>query len=173
MRKIFIVFLIFFLAACGRDVEAEKPAPVALTQDAAGHYCQMIILDHDGPKSQAHLLNNGNPLWFSQVRDALAFMKSPDKTFEITVVYVNDIGAAPSWSDMGVDNWIEAKTAFYVVGSDAKGGMGAPEFVPFAEIEKANDFAKERGGKVLSFDEISAEMVLAPLYDGETPNNTN
>ncbi len=163
MKKLFLIIMVIFLSSCSQDVKREKPEPSALTADAAGHYCQMIILDHDGPKSQAHLLNNGAPLWFSQVRDALAFMKSPDKTFEITVVYVNDVGVAPSWSDMGENNWIDIEKAFFVVGSDALGGMGAPEFVPFADKEKAQEFAKDRGGEVLSFNEIDSKMVLTPI----------
>jgi copper chaperone NosL len=164
---------ILLLAGCsGENGKNSIPAPTALTEEAAGHYCQMVILDHVGPKTQVHLVNNPNPVWFSQVRDGLAYLKSPEKTAQTRVIYVNDIGASISWSDMGENNWIDAKKAFFVIGSDALGGMGIPEFVPFADEIKAQDFAKTRGGEVMSFDDISSEMVLAPV-DYPTPPTTH
>ncbi len=167
MRYLKIITTLVFaliLASCSQNNNKnEAPAPVALTKEAAGHYCQMVILEHAGPKTQVHLANNPNPLWFSQVRDGLAFLKSPEKTNKTTAIYVNDVGVSNSWSDMGQDNWIDAARAFFVVGSDALGGMNVPEFVPFSDEKKAQDFATKRGGEVFSFDNITAEMVLAPV----------
>lgn len=152
------------LSGCsGPGAEVEKPIAVALTEEAAGHYCQMVILEHDGPKAQMYLAGMTAPLWFSQVRDGIAYLKSPEQSAEIVVLYVNDMGAAVSWSEPGKDNWIDAASAYFVVGSDAIGGMGAPELAPFAEMEKAQDFADERGGEVLRLADISAETVLSPI----------
>ena len=44
-----------------------------------------------------------------------------------------------------------------------RGGMGAPEAVPFAEREAAERFARERGGRVLAFDAIPDEAVLGAV----------
>ena len=60
-------------------------------------------------------------------------------------------------------NWVDGSDAFYVVGSDAVGGMGAPELVPFAKWDDADAFAKKRGGAVKTLHEIAAEDVLAPV----------
>ena len=134
------------VAGCSGDTpEADMPRPIALTEEAAGHYCQMVILEHEGPKAQLYLAGMPAPLWFSQVRDGIAYIKSPERTADIVVLYVNDMGAAPSWDQPGIDNWIDATGAFFVVGSDAIGGMGAPELVPFATEDKAAAFAERRG----------------------------
>lgn len=162
MKKIFI--LLAALAACDDDsVSRNLPDPMVLSDEAAGYYCQMVILEHDGPKGQLYLDGMIAPLWFSQVRDGLAYLKSPEQEGHILVLYVNDMGEAVSWSEPGPDNWIDAKTAYYVVGSDAIGGMGAPELVPFSDPQKAADFAALHGGEVLRLEEISAETVLSPV----------
>lgn len=164
MKNWMLIAIFVFLSACKEDsTEATLPAPLALTEEAAGHYCQMVILEHDGPKAQAHLAGYDAPFWFSQVRDGLAFLKSPEQEGEITVIYVNDMGAAISWSEPGEDNWINAQDAFYVVGSDARGGMGAPELVPFLALETATEFAAEHGGDIMRLDDIPIEAVLAPI----------
>ena len=158
------LLLLLVLAACKDDIAGlPKPEAIALTEDAAGHYCQMVILEHQGPKGQIHLAGYPAPLWFSQVRDAIAYVKSPEQSAEMTVIYVNDMGAALSWSEPGESNWIDVDDAYFVVGSDAVGGMGAPEIVPFSDPEKAREFAATRGGQVMRLDEIPVEAVLSPV----------
>lgn len=157
------LLVLALLAACDKDTNSTLPAAQTLNDAAAGYYCQMIILDHPGPKGQLFLDGMPAPLWFSQVRDGLAYLKSPEQEAEVLVLYVNDMGVAPSYAEPGPDNWINAVDAFYVVGSDAVGGMGAPELVPFASREKAQQFADNRGGTVLKLDEISTETVLSPV----------
>ncbi len=143
--------------------QANLPVPLELTEEAAGHYCQMVILEHQGPKAQVHLAGFPAPLWFSQVRDGIAYLKSPEQSAEIIVLYVNDMGEAISWTEPGADNWIDANSAYFVVGSDAIGGMGAPEIAPFSDQQKAEQFVVEHGGEVLRLSEISIETVLSPI----------
>lgn len=158
------------LAGCQDSGSSSLPAPIALTEEAAGHYCQMVVLDHPGPKGQAHLVGLEHPLWFSQVRDALAFDRMPEKMGDVTVIYVNDMGKAASWDEPGTTNWIDARDAFYVQGSSRRGGMGAPELVPFAEEADARRFAETHGGSVLLHDDITAAMVLGPVdVDPDVP----
>lgn len=165
MKRLFALVLpLALLAGCKEETASlVLPEPLELTQEAAGHYCQMIILEHQGPKAQVHLAGLPNPLWFSQVRDGIAYLKSPEQSAEILVLYVNDMGKAISWSEPGSENWIDANAAFFVVGSDAIGGMGAPELAPFGNIQQANEFALEHGGQVLQLGEISTETVLSPV----------
>ena len=163
-RKLAVLFVLGALAGCSDSSGNQQiPLPAVLTAEAAGHYCQMIVLDHDGPKAQIHLSGFEAPLWFSQVRDGIAYVKSPEQSAQMIIMYVNDMGAADSWAEPGDNNWIDAKDAYYVVGSDAVGGMGAPELVPFAQQEQAQEFADERGGVVKRLSDISAEEVLAPV----------
>lgn len=159
-----VLATVLFLVGCSSEAALQQtPDPIALTEEAAGYYCQMVILEHDGPKAQMYLDGMPNPLWFSQVRDGLAYIKSPEQSAEILVMYVNDMGEAKSWSEPGEMNWIRVDEAYFVVGSDAIGGMGAPELVPFSSQDKAQDFAALRGGEVKLLNEISIEAVLAPV----------
>jgi len=162
------LILLVALAAC-RDETASLPDPVVMTADAVGHYCQMNLLEHPGPKAQVHLVGLPDPLFFSQVRDAIAYQRMPEQSNTIAVIYVNDMGAAPSWDEPGAGNWIPAATAFYVVGSHRTGGMGAPELVPFADAGAAQAFATAQGGQVVTLDQIADTDVLSPLADEAAP----
>jgi nitrous oxide reductase accessory protein NosL len=54
---------------------------------------------------------------------------------------------------------IEARVAFYVVGSDAFGPMGK-ELVPFARREDAEEFLRDhKGVRVLRFDEVTPALL--------------
>lgn len=156
--------LILLLAAC-KDEVPQSLTPVALTPQAVGHYCQMNLLEHEGPKAQIHLGGlPGAPLFFSQVRDAIAYARMPEQSHPILAIWVNDLGApGATWADPGADNWIDARTAHYVVGSSFAGGMGAPELVPFADRSAADAFARAHGGAVMALDAIPDEAVLAPV----------
>lgn len=162
--KRLVLIVCLALAACKEDV-VQDVSPVTLNPQAVGHYCQMELLEHDGPKGQAHLAGlPGAPIFFSQVRDAVAYMRMPEQSHAILAVWVNDMGAAgATWAKPGVDNWIKAQDAIYVVGAAVKGGMGAPELVPFSDTALANAFANANGGAVMGFTEIPDAAVLAPV----------
>jgi copper chaperone NosL len=162
-RPLALCALLLALAACREEVASDLPEPVTLTAEAVGHYCQMELLEHPGPKAQVHLAGLPYPLFFSQVRDAIAYQRMPEQSHAIDVIYVNDMARAPSWEAPGVDNWVRADAAVYVVGSDAVGGMAAPELVPFADRADAEAFAAERGGSILALDAIEDAQVLTPV----------
>ena len=75
--------LTLLVAACAQESPLEVPGPVAMTEEAVGHYCQMIVLEHPGPKAQVHIAGIAEPIWFSQVRDAFVFDRLPEETAEI------------------------------------------------------------------------------------------
>lgn len=154
--------LVLALAACRQEDSAGLPPAVTMSSEALGHYCQMILIEHPGPKAQVHLVGVDNPIFFSQVRDGIAYQRMPEQSNQIAVIYVSDMGAAPSWQEPGVDNWIPASTAYFVIGSDAVGGMGAQELVPFSDRAAANGFAAEHGGRVVTLPEVADTDVLAP-----------
>ena len=163
-RLALMLALSLTLSAC-KEEAAQDLTPVDMTAETLGHFCQMNLLEHPGPKAQIHLEGlPGVPLYFSQVRDALAYQRMPEQSLPMLAIYVNDMGAAgASWESPGTGNWIPADTAFYVLGSAREGGMGAPETVPFASRDAAEAFAKAEGGAVMTFDAIPDESVLAPV----------
>lgn len=166
MKPILLAALLALsLAGCREETVASAP-PVTLTADAVGRYCGMNLMEHDGPKGQVVLAEGHDPFWFSSARDTLAFTMMPDEPKDYAAVYVSDMGRAESWDDPGADNWVEARQAFYVHGSDAVAGMGGSEIVPFSTREAADAFAAEQGGTVLAFADLTPEQVLG---GGEEP----
>lgn len=157
-----LLFIAFLLAACQQE-EARIPEPVSMTSDALSHFCLMQVDQHPGPKAQIHLTGFPDPIFFAQVRDALAYVKGPERDGDILAIYVSDMGQAESWAVPGIDNWADASKAHFVVGATVTGGMGAPEIVPFADPKKALDFVKRKGGRVMMLDDIPTETVLAPI----------
>jgi copper chaperone NosL len=170
MKRAFL--FAFALAACQEEV-VQNTDPVAMTADALDHYCQMSLMEHDGPKGQIHLEGlPGAPLFFSQVRDAVAYMRLPEQSHVILAVYVSDMGApGATWADPGATNWIDATTAHYVIGADVEGGMGAPEVVPFADMAAAETFALQHGGSIVSLDAIPDALVIPPEPEGSAGDN--
>jgi copper chaperone NosL len=136
------------------------PDPFTLDAQAIGRYCGMNVLEHDGPKGQIILTRIPEPIWFSSARDAVAFTMLPDEPKNIAAIYVSDMATATSWEQPGADNWIDAKNAFFVLGSRQRGGMGTSETVPFSTEEAARAFAATNGGKVVRFDDIPLDYVL-------------
>lgn len=158
MKPLIPVALLILLAACRNEVET--PQPVAMTAEAVGHYCQMNVLEHPGPKAQVHLKDMPYPLFFSQVRDAIAYQRMPEQDGEITAIYVSDMAKAPSWAEPGTENWVPLDQAVFVIGSDQTGGMGASETVPFSDKAAADAFAAEHGGQVMALTEIPDTEIL-------------
>lgn len=76
---------------------------------------------------------------------------------QIAAHYVTDASAAPP--DGTLAPWIDALSAYYVHGSSAKGPMRAGNLPAFATREAAQAFAERRGGTVLAFGAIDADLV--------------
>ena len=165
MRRLAILAFVL-LAACKQD--AAPPPPASYGPDTAAHFCQMAIGEMAGPKAQIALEGYPTPIFFGQVRDGIAYVDSPEKEARILAFYVSDMSKAPDWADPGATNWIAADKAYFVVGADVKGGMGAPEIVPFGVRQDAENFAASHGGRVMQLDDIPPSAVLAPVDKGST-----
>lgn len=146
------------VSACKEDA-ASVPQAVTLSDEALGHYCQMYVADHPGPKAQIFVSGLEAPLWFSQVSDARAFLFDPEREGDILAVYVSDMGKAESWTSVGVDNWTLAEGAVYLIESSQIGGMGTPEAIPFADRATAEAELARLGGQIVGWDEISEDYV--------------
>jgi len=157
-----VLIICLTLIAC-KDEQAKIPDPVLLTEQDVSYCCQMTVLGHEGPKGQIHLKGQSTPLFFTQVRDVVAYLKAPERDAEILAVYVSDLAVAPSWADMGQGNWIDINAAHLVVGAGVKGGMGAPEIVPFAKADDAQKFIVQYGGMMMPLADIPENTVLGEV----------
>jgi copper chaperone NosL len=157
------------LASCSEKTAEAPPPPHDLTAEAIGRYCGMGVLEHTGPKGQIILASRIDPVWFSSARDAFSFTMLPEEPKDIRAIYVSDMAKAENWEKPGPSNWVDARKAFFVIGSRMKGGMGAPETVPFSDRAAAHKFAAERGGRVVTFGEMPRDYVLGTADTISTP----
>ena len=159
--RLFSLVIVLTLVGCAKT-QQPAPPPAPLTEDAVGHYCGMMVIGHQGPKGQIFLTGGREPLWFSSVRDTLAFTRLPEEPKNIVAIYVHDMGRA-DWERPDDSAWIDARRALYVVGSRRAGGMGAAELVPFGRREDAEAFARQQGGQVIGYERIpDAEILGSP-----------
>lgn len=158
MTRLLVALCLVLLAACQEEA---PPGPVSMTEEAMGYFCQMNLMEHPGPKAQVHLDGlPGAPLFFSQVSDAVMYLRMPERDNRVVAAYVSDMGAATTWQDPGPDNWIDIHKAFLVVGSRRMGAMDAPEFVPFGDKDSAGTFVSQFGGQVMTLDDIPDSVVF-------------
>ena len=111
----------------GRGPPPREPGP-----GDVGHYCGMNLVDHPGPKAQIFLASRNEPVWFTQVRDAIAFTRLPEEPRDITAIWVNDMGRTTNWAaargrrlGRGAQRLVRHRQR------SRAGGMGAAEAVPF------------------------------------------
>ena len=156
---VLITAMLLLLAACqGEGADQPRAEAVSPDREAMTYYGRMILVDHRGPKAQIHLQSRDAPLWFSQVRDAAAFTRSPEEPSDIAAIYVTDMALAADWDQP--QHWIDAQDATNVIDSDRRGGMGALEAVPFSKRDAAEAFATEHGGEVMSWADIPEEYIF-------------
>jgi copper chaperone NosL len=159
-----LVLALVLLAACDEPAPAELPAPKELSENAQGYFCGMLLAEHDGPKGQAFLRGQQDPLWFSTARDALIFTRLPEEPRGVTAVYVTDMALAENWELPRPGSWVEIDAAWYVIGSGRRSGMGAQETVPFSREDAARAFAQAHGGQVVRLAELPDDY----LFDAGT-----
>ncbi|GAA0222736.1 hypothetical protein GCM10009125_09730 [Castellaniella daejeonensis] len=150
------------LAGCGNGggTSSVPPSPMAMTDDAVGHYCGMNLYEHIGPKGQILLRDRDIPVWFSTIREVFAYTLLPEEPKAILAIYVQDMGRAGPDGNPPADAWIDARNAHYLIESSAVGSMGAPDALPFARMEDALAYAERYGGRITSFKDMPEDYVL-------------
>jgi copper chaperone NosL len=137
--------------ASGLPLQAARPVPADVRCPVCGMYPAR------SPDWAAQVIfANGDAQFFDSPLSLFMYLGdvarySPGRSAdEIVAHYVTDV---PSRS------WVDARSAFYVTGSTAKGPMRAGNLPAFASQEKARAFAVQRGGKVLAYADVDAGLV--------------
>ncbi len=164
-KLLYLIFLTLTLSACDNSSAKQSYKPQKVTRDDIGYYCNMIIEDHSGPKGQIILSNTEKAIWFTSVRDAVAFNLLPDESRNIAAFFVTAMDEA-DWHhpEKENNNWIDAKSALYVINSRQRGGMGQMEAIPFKYKQSANTFIENHGGEILSYVEIPENYILGNTH---------
>lgn len=145
------------LAGCG-GANDDAPA-VAAVDFGDGTVCSldgMVLADYAGPKGQIRFEGAVDPVYFCDTVELLAELLQPEQIRKVVAVYVQDMGKTDWERPRG--QWIDARTALYVVGSRRHGSMG-PTIASFALEADALTFVGEHGGKLHRFAEITPAMV--------------
>ena len=147
--------LLLGLAACG-EKSAPGLAPVEIDRSTACDLDGMLLADYPGPKAQIHYANQAAPTFYCDTVEMFNMLLRPEQVRAVLGAHVHDMGQADWQQPQG--HWIDAKTAFYVLGSKRHGSMG-PTIASFKQEADAKKFVTEYGGRVLRFDEFTPEMV--------------
>lgn len=145
--------LLALLAACGDAPPPAQPAEIA--RDTACSLDGMVLADFPGPKAQI-LYDKGERDFFCDTKEMFSLLLRPEQKKKIVAVYAQDMAKADWRQPQGY--WVEARSAFYVVGSRRAGSMG-PTVASFAGEADARAFAGEYGGQVLPFAQVTLGMV--------------
>jgi len=128
-----------------REIDANEKCPV----------CGMFVAQYDQWLTQI-VNENDPPLIFDGVKDMMAYYFN-------SALYGgdSDLTQAEIWvRNYYTLDYIDGRTAFYVIGSVVLGPMG-DELIPFATLQEAENFKKDHQGKtILRFDEISAAQIM-------------
>ena len=132
---------------------------VAIEKSDECHLCGMLITNFDGPKGELFRKEQGETVFkFCSTRDMFSYYLDPENKRNVSQMLVHDMSKMP-WGTINDDYFIDAKTAWFVSGSEKTGAMGKTLASFSLEID-AVAFAKEFGGEVLSFSEIKLETML-------------
>ena len=137
----------------GKNIE-NKVEHVKVPNGSKCPVCGMFVYKY--PKWAATITHNdGHIHYFDGVKDMMKFYFSP-KEFG----YEKEENLSLHVSDYYTLEKLEAKSAWYVLGSRVYGPMGH-ELIPFKTKELAESFSADyRGKKIVKFDEITKTMVL-------------
>jgi copper chaperone NosL len=131
-------------AAPHEKIEADTRCPV----------CGMFVAKYDVWITQIRY-DDSHVFIFDGVKDLMAYYQNPaayngQERSKISEIWVKDYYSL---------KWQDARKAFFVIGSDIHGPMGH-ELIPFASKTAAESFRVDHHGQqVLTFDEITEEMV--------------
>lgn len=150
---------LLFMSACSND-EAPQQAnntPIAIESGDECHLCGMVITGYPGPKGELFEGRKNNARKFCSTRDLMSWYLQPENKPNSKEIYVHDMNRS-DWNSPNDDHMIDAKSAWFVVGSSMKGAMG-PTLASFAQKEAADKFVTEHGGTVLGFEDITMEIL--------------
>lgn len=161
MRWLFALCVSVLLTACSDDNKPQEVAavagPVAFESGDECHVCGMIITELAGAKAQAVESNSTAVRKFCSTQDMLSWWLQPENQHLQAELYVHDV-AKTSWEHPQDEYLIDARSAFYVLGSGLQGAMG-PSLVSFGTREAADAFVVGNGGRVLSWEQMDLAVL--------------
>jgi copper chaperone NosL len=134
---------------------------VAMESGDECHLCGMLITRFGGPKGEVFRKELDDKVFkFCSTRDMFSYYLDPENKRNVAQMLVHDMSKMP-WGSDSIDDkyFIDAKNAWFVAGSEKMGAMGQT-LASFSQQKDAQAFAKEFGGKVVSFKEVNLDTLM-------------
>lgn len=147
------------LASCGNPESNNSTtnAPVAIESGDECHLCGMVITGFPGPKGEVFEGRQSHVRKFCSTRDLMSWYLQPENKPNSKEIYVHDMSRS-DWNSPNDDHMINAREAWFVVGSAMKGAMG-PTLASFAQKADAEAFVSSHGGQTLGFEGITMAIL--------------
>jgi copper chaperone NosL len=157
-RRTFLIntLLASALAGCGQSGSSQPQVAAEIDAHSTCDLDGMLLADYPGPKAQIYYVGQKEPVFYCDTIELFHTLLAPEQVRAIQSVLVQDMGKADWEKPHG--NWVDARTAIYVLGSKRHGSMG-PTIASFATEQDAKKFAAEWGGKVVHYADIKPNMV--------------
>ncbi|MDO9221882.1 MAG: nitrous oxide reductase accessory protein NosL [Thiobacillus sp.] len=130
-------------------------APKSIPDDARCPVCGMYPARFPRWAAQT-VFKDGASHYFDSPINLFAFLQRIDR---YSRRYALEDVAVSYVTDFETGQWVEAHHAFFVQGSTAFGPMRAADLPAFSTRKSAATFSRGRGGKVLSFAQVTPELI--------------
>ena len=145
--------LAYFILAGQSESLANVQGQLAVPKEVKCPVCGMFVAKY--PKWAAYIEVETKKYYFDGVKDMMKFY-----IFDVDFPYDRNKIGKIEVTDFYTLRAIDAKKAFYVIGSDVYGPMGN-ELIPFLTKDAAQNFMTDhRGEKIIRFDEITPKLVM-------------
>ena len=153
LQRVLMLCLLVFVTACSEEVKQEvNTDPVTFNAGDECHVCGMLVMEWPGAKGQSINKQSGETFKFCSTADLFSWWLQPENKTVQAQIYVHDMAQAHE-NNPNDEYLVDAREAWYIIGSDQMGAMG-PTLVSFAEEAPAQELATKSGGRVLRFDDI-------------------
>jgi nitrous oxide reductase accessory protein NosL len=153
--KILIMITYLQLLAFTPVILANNAATYTVSDEIRCRVCGMFVAKHPNWLAQIHYNDLKETIFFDGVKDMMVFYFNPERYGGASQETIRDMYIKDYYSL----NWLSAKEAYYVIGSDVYGPMGH-ELIPFETREAAESFSKDHKGKeILTFDKITPGLI--------------
>lgn len=136
-----LAVMLLGIAACGGRTPADRPPEIRYGEDACDE-CHMLV--NEPRFAAAYVTENGETRRFDDIGDMVLYYTRTGERVEAFWVH-----------DYEMEEWLRAEKATFVRSPDVHTPMGHG-IVAFANPAKAEAFARQHGGEVLTFDELLA-----------------
>jgi len=165
VRAVAGLMICLLLGACDKPAQASyNDRPTAFHPSDECHVCGMIIDGFPGPKGE--VVEHSGIKKFCSTAEMIGWWLQPENHHGDASLYVHDMSHSP-WNSPDDTQLIDAKEAFYVVGTQLKGAMGVV-LASFSSQQAADKLAAEQGGRVLRFNDIDQALLQQPAMSHMT-----